>query len=259
MRAERHVGERIEARAVFVQSLRDRRVWYSYNADRVRSVASLSKLMAVLVVVERHLKLEGVTVLSKVDRNVASGGCRSRLRIGARYRNIDLLHAALLGSDNAAVSALGRAVSLDTSQLVAAMNRRAVLMGLKHTRFVDPVGINTGNVSTAREISSILKATLSISLLRRVMQKAEHYLHAVWPRNHRINYLNTNLLVHRQGFRVLGGKTGFNHKAGYCLATAASYRSIGPFAAVVLGSRSKLTRFRDLYKVMRMIGPRIRH
>lgn len=247
-------NQRIHATAVVFLTNDGRRVLFARNARKVKSIASLSKLMAVLVVVERHLRLQGITTLSRVDRKVGSGGSRSRLRLGAKYRNNDLLHAALLASDNSAVSALGRAVGLTPAAMVAAMNRRARLMGLRYTRFVDPVGIHTGNVSTAYEVALMLRAAVLNPTLRKVMRKAEHYARAVWPRRHRINYLNTNLLLHRPGFQVFGGKTGYNHKAGYCLATAVKMRRYGRVLAVILGSRSKLHRFKDFYTIARALN-----
>lgn len=252
-RVNRSKGLRIYADAALFVTENGRRVLFARNASRVKSIASLSKLMAMLVVVERHLKLMGVTTLSKVDRRVASGGSRSRLKLGGKYLNNDLLHAALMASDNSAVSALGRAVGLSPAELVSVMNRRARLMGLRHTRFMDPVGIHTGNVSTAFEVALMLRAAAANPTLGKVMRKAEHYARAVWPSNHRVNYLNTNLLVHRSGFEVLGGKTGFNHKAGYCLATAVKLRPFGRVLAVILDSRSKLHRFRDFHTIARYL------
>ncbi len=249
-RTVRHPGPE----AYVVREVGSRRVLLGRGVHRVHAIASLTKLMAVLVVVERHLNLRGVTRLERIDLKTAAGGARTRLLLGARYRNQDLLHAALLASDNAAVSALGRAVGLSPEALTAAMNRRARLMGLRHTRFLDPVGIDHGNVSTAWEVSFVLEAAIANPVLRRVMVTPEHYVQAVWPRRHHINYLSTNLLLFRRRWRVVGGKTGFNSAAGYCFAGAVKLTGFGrPLLGVVLGSRGKLRRFQDFAELIAQV------
>ncbi len=246
-RARRHPGPD----AFLFREMGSRRALLGRAAYRVHAIASLTKLMATLVVVERHLDLRGVTRVERIDLRTAAGGARTRLLLGAKYRNEDLLHAALLASDNVAVSALGRAVGLAPAALTAAMNRRARLMGLRHTRFLDPVGINHGNVSTAWEVSFLLEAAVSNPVLRRIMETPEHYVRAVWPRRHHVNYLSTNLLLFRRRWRVVGGKTGFNSAAGYCFAGAVALAGFGrPVLGVVLGSRGKLWRFRDFEQLL---------
>ena len=125
---------------------------FTKNPDEVRPIASISKLMAVLVVLDKNLDLDAATTLIDSDRQIAQGGARSRLPIGLSFSNRDLLHAALMASDNRAVPALGRAVGLDPAQLVAAMNSKAKDLGLAHTTFEDPVGLNSNNRSTARDL-----------------------------------------------------------------------------------------------------------
>ncbi len=240
----------VGARAYCFREAGTGRVLASRNMHQVRPIASLSKMMAALVIMDRGLRLDGVTVLSTVDMHTAKGGARTRLRPGARYRNRDLLYAAMLASDNAAISALGRAVGLSPGELADAMNRRAKAMGLTHTHFVDPVGINHGNVSTAWEVTSLLQAVMRHPVLHKVTTTPEHYLQAVWPKRHHVNYLNTNLFLFRRRFRVLAGKTGFNSAAGYCLAAAVKARGLRrPVLGVVLGSRRKLSRFSDYVRV----------
>jgi D-alanyl-D-alanine endopeptidase (penicillin-binding protein 7) len=244
-RADASGGWTLKADAVYFKKLGSRTPLLTKKSREVRSIASLSKLMSALVIVEKHLKLDEVTTIKRVDRKVAAGGARSRLLLGAKFTNRALLYAALVASDNAAISALGRAVGLDEKRLVAAMNKRARLMGLSHTRFADPVGIDHRNVSTAREVGYMLEAALTNRVLSHVMKTRERYVRAVWPKRLGINYLNTNLLLHRGNLKVLGGKTGYNSKAGYCLASAVRIKGYGKIVGVVLGSSSKLARFRD--------------
>ncbi|MFH2007658.1 MAG: serine hydrolase [bacterium] len=242
--------KKVRSKAVLVVSFDGRKVLYQRNAAHVRSIASLSKLMAALVVMDHKLKLDGVTTITPEDAKVASGGCRTRLLRGMKVHNRDLLYAALLASDNRAIPAMGRAVGLGPGKLVAAMNARARKMGLKHTRFLDPVGINIGNVSTSYEIAKILRQAVLHPVLQKVMRTRDHFFRAVWPKRRAINYHNTNALVHRLRFPVYGGKTGYNHKAGYCFASAMRLPGVGPVLAVFLGSTSKTQRFSDFYEIL---------
>src|SRR5439155_8704612 len=121
------------------------------NADEVRPIASISKLMAALVVLDAKIDFEAITQITDSDRQIANGGARSRLNVGQSFTNRDLLHAALMASDNRAVPALGRAVGLNPRDLVGAMNAKAKELGMKSTRFEDPVGLNPGNSSTPRD------------------------------------------------------------------------------------------------------------
>jgi D-alanyl-D-alanine endopeptidase (penicillin-binding protein 7) len=244
------LAARVRSKAALIVSFDGRKVHYQKDASEVRSIASLSKLMAVLVIAEKGLKPEEVITISQSDAQVASGGCRTRLLKGMKVKNIDLLHAALLASDNRAIPAMGRAVGLGPAALVSAMNARAKHMGLVHTRFLDPVGINPGNVSTAYEVAKIMRAAALHPLLQRVMRTREYYFSPVWPKQKTINYYNTNVLVHRLRYPVYGGKTGFNSQAGYCFTSALRLPPLGPVLAVFLGSTSKAQRYADFFSVM---------
>src|SRR4051812_518560 len=135
----------VQAQAAVVVDLEGNEELFTKNADEVRPIASISKLMAVLVVLDKNLDMDAATTMTESDKIIATGGARSRLPIGLSFTNRDLLHAALMASDNRAVPALGRAVGLEPQQLVAAMNAKAKELGLKNTTFEDPVGLNSNN------------------------------------------------------------------------------------------------------------------
>jgi D-alanyl-D-alanine endopeptidase (penicillin-binding protein 7) len=216
---------------------------YSKNPDAVRPIASISKLMAVLVVMEHNLKMEGTTVITKDDKRVAWKGARSRLMEGMEFRNRDLLHAALIASDNRAIPALGRAVGLSSEQLAAEMTKKARTMGLLHTEFKDPTGLDDNNVSTPRETVQMLRAVLKNPALAEILRKP-HYIAQPVNRRGLINYNNTDMLVRTGHWQVLGGKTGYTDIARYCLVVAAKLgdREVG---MAFLGAEGKLTRFGD--------------
>jgi D-alanyl-D-alanine endopeptidase (penicillin-binding protein 7) len=219
---------------------------YAKNPDKERPIASISKLAATLTVVEHGLELDGLSTINKSDIEVAKGGARSRLLEGMTLSNRDLLHAALMGSDNRAIPALGRAVKLSPGQLTAGMNAKARALGLRNTRFHEPTGLSTGNVSTPREIIAMLKAVMANPVLAPITRRAEYDAHPVGKPP--IHYNNTNHPAQRGNVQVLGGKTGYNDDARYCLVVATRIEGRTYYMAF-LGDDGKMTRFGDVARV----------
>ncbi len=218
---------------------------FGKDADEIRPIASTTKIF-VAIAVRKHLDLDSWTEITRIDARFAAGGARTRLDIGQKFRNKDLLRAMLIASDNRAPTALGRAAGMSPDDLVAAMNAVARQLHLKHTRFTDPTGLG-GNVSTAREMAIALRAVLEDDVLRAIMRQdsadvvsKDHYS--------RIHYSSTNqpLVVGR--WDVTGGKTGYTHSAGYCFITGARIADRAVVMAF-LGAGGKLTRFDDFNRV----------
>jgi D-alanyl-D-alanine endopeptidase (penicillin-binding protein 7) len=222
------------------------RTVFAKNPDKERPIASISKLAATLVVAEKGVELEGLSTINKGDIEVAKGGARSRLLEGMTLSNRDLLHSALMGSDNRAIPALGRSVKLTPPQLTAAMNAKARALGLKNTRFHEPTGLSTGNVSTPREIITMLKAVMANAVLAPITRRAEYDAHPVGKPP--IHYNNTNHPAARGNVQVLGGKTGYNDEARYCLVVATRVDGRAYYMAF-LGDDGKMTRFGDVARV----------
>lgn len=233
---------------------------YTKNPDAVRPIASISKMMAMLVVLDpsRHLDLDAATTVTASDRQIAFGGARSRLPVGMAFTNRDLLHAALMASDNRAVPALGRAVGLDPHALVAAMNAKAKELGMTHTHFEDPVGLNSGNTSTARDLVLMLKAAIHQPLISEITQKAKYVAHPVGHPGWTIEYANTDLIARSGRFSVLTGKTGYTDLALYCLAIAVRMAQPAQHdvAMVFLGAVGKMTRFADFHRTAQWLTER---
>ncbi len=219
---------------------------FARRPDSPRSIASISKLAATLAVVDRHLDLDGLTTIKKIDVEVARGGARSRLLLGMTLSNRDLLHAALLGSDNRAIPALGRAVGLSPSQLTAAMNRKVAALGLRHTHFREPTGLSSDNQSTPRETIKLLEAAMANPVLRPIVQREEYDAHPV--SRPAIHYISTHKPAERSNLELLGGKTGYNDSARYCLVVAVRIEG-HTYGMSFLGSEGYLTRFGDVARV----------
>jgi D-alanyl-D-alanine endopeptidase (penicillin-binding protein 7) len=219
---------------------------FARNPDRERPIASISKLAATLAVMDKGLELEGLTTITKADIEVAKGGARSRLLEGLTLSNRDLLHSALMGSDNRAIPALGRAVKLSPSQLTAAMNAKARDLGLKSTRFHEPTGLSVENVSTPRETIAMLKAVMAHPVLGPITRRGEYDAHPVGRPP--IKYFNTDHPAQRNNVQVLAGKTGYNDNARYCLVIATKIDGRTYFMSF-LANEGKLTRFGDVARV----------
>ena len=248
----------VQAQAAVAIDLTTGEELYAKNPDAVRPIASISKLMATLVVLDRHPDLDAPTKMIDSDRQIAMGGARSRLPVGLAFTNRDLLHAALMASDNRAVPALGRAVGLDPTALVAAMNGKAQELGMKNTKFEDPVGLNANNTSTPRDLVLMLKAAIRQPLIAEITQKPKYVAHPVGHPGWTIEYTNTDVIARSGKFSVLTGKTGYTDLALYCLAIAVRMTSAQSHdvAMVFLGAVGKMTRFADFHRTAQWLTER---
>lgn len=221
-------------------------VIFSKDADEIRSIASTTKIFVAMAVREHELDLGRWTEITKADAHEARGGSRTRLPVGDRFRNGDLMRAMLMASDNRAPTALARAAGMDRDALVSAMNKIARRLKLKKTRFTDPTGLR-GNVSTAREMAMALKAALADDVLRRIMADPGETITAQGGK-HQIEYSSTNLALIAKKYDVIGGKTGYTDAAGYCFVTGARFAGKEVVMAF-LKADGKHTRFADFDRV----------
>jgi len=219
---------------------------FGRSPDKERPIASISKLAATLTIADKGVELDGLATIERTDIDVAKGGARSRLLDGMTLSNRDLLHAALMGSDNRAIPALGRSVKLSPAQLTSAMNARVRALGLKNTRFFEPTGLSPNNVSTPRETIKMLRAVMEHPMLGPITQRVEYDAHPVGKAP--IRYINTDHAASRGTIQVLAGKTGYNDVARYCLVVATRIDGRLYFMSF-LSNEGKLTRFGDVARV----------
>lgn len=237
----------VQSAAAIVVDTASGAVLYEKDADEQRPIASTGKIFVAMVVRKRGLDLEALTEITEVDKKLARGGARTRLWEGHKFRNIDLLRAMLIASDNRAPSALGRAVGLDADALLAAMNELAVELGLQQTRFTCTCGLR-GNESTAREMALAMRAAMSDPLIAEIMGTEQVTVDSVHAKPRRIHYTNTNRSLRSGRREVLGGKTGYTDAARYCLVIAAKVDG-REVHMTFLGAEGKLTRFGDFNRV----------
>jgi len=236
----------VRSRAVVVLDAETGAEIFGKDADDVRPIASTTKIFVAMVVRKRGIDLDGWTEIKRADAKHARGGARTRLDVGEKFRNHDLLRAMLISSDNRAPTALARAVGLDPDGLVTAMNKLAKQLHLKRTKFTDPSGLR-GNVSTAREMAIALRASLDDRVLRDVMGDEFEMIYSK-DRYSKIGYGTTNLPLVSKKYDVVGGKTGYTKSAGYCFITAARFEGREVLLSF-LGAPGKTTRFADFNRV----------
>lgn len=215
---------------------------YEKNAERSVPIASLTKLMTIMVFLEQSPDLDRKV---EVTRDELYGGGHTQLRNRETVPLRDLLHMSLMCSDNVATRVLVRESGLAADDFLARMNQKSLELGLTHTRFVEFTGLDERNVSTATDVARLLQAAASQDLVRDITT-THSYEFRTARRAHQI--ANTNRLLYGR-YEILGGKTGFISEAGYCLATWV--RTQGKeFIAVVLGAPTNATRFADVVRLI---------
>jgi len=221
-------------------------VIYEKSAGSVSSIASLTKLMTAMVILDSGVNLDQEIKITKadIDRIKRTG---SRIPIGSKLTRYELLEFALMASDNRAASALSRSYPTGRQGLVDAMNVKAKKLGMFSTNFKDPTGLHKGNTSTAIDLVKMAQAAYQYPLIRKMTTEPQGEIN-YGKRNYKIGFVNTNRLV-RKGIWDIGlSKTGFIRESGRCLIMQAIVNN-EPVIMVFLNSYGKLTRFADAKRV----------
>jgi len=239
---------RLTAKSALVLDLDKGTVLYDKNSEEVRSIASLTKLMTAMVFLECGMDLFDTITIGRED---ARASARSHLRPGETFYLLDLLHASLMPSDNRATRALVRATGLSPQEFVGRMNRKADSLGLVNTEFSDPTGLDADNVSTAWETAKLLKMALSYPLISQITTKTSYKFFSINKRRRMHQLSNSNRLL-RGDYEVLGGKTGFIGRSGWCLAVM--LKNIEEkLCVVVLGAASNMRRFAEARHILKSV------
>jgi D-alanyl-D-alanine endopeptidase (penicillin-binding protein 7) len=228
----------IRAAAAIIYNPENGQVLWESNSTDQRSIASITKVMTAAVFLENEPDLSEQVVIQRSDVRAAS---TTYLRAGYKVTTGDLLHLLLIASDNAAARALARVSPHGSEGFIDRMNEKAIELGLEATSYADPSGLLADNVSSAYDMAKLITYVSGDDRIASIMRKQTHTI----PMGRRsINIHSTNQLVMRGDVDVLGGKTGFISKAGYCLATLLRLPQGGPqVAVVVLGAKSNAGRF----------------
>ncbi len=225
---------------------------YGKNSDNVMPIASITKLMTAMVVLDADLPLEEPIVISKEDRDLLKG-TRSRLRIGTALTRRELLQLALMASENRAAEALTRVYPGGTAAFVAAMNRKALELGMSRTHFVDGTGLSSANVSTAQNLTRMVAVAHQYPLIREFTTERQTTVRLT--NGQVMSYGNSNQLVSSRDWQISLSKTGYISEAGRCLVMRATIAS-RPVIIVLLDSWGRLTRIGDANRIKRWMEAR---
>jgi len=207
-------------------------------------IASITKLMTALVVLDADQPLDEMIELSVADRRLERSSA-SRLAIGNKLSRSDLLHLALMSSENRAAHAVARAYPGGLPACIKAMNAKARALGMKSARFTDPTGLSSGNVSSAADLAKLVAAAAANPTIRMYSTSASH---TVAVGRHLLEFRNTNSLVKKADWDVLLQKTGYTSDAGQCLVMKTVIRE-RPVLIVLLNSFGKYTRVADARRI----------
>ena len=227
----------VRAAAAIVFNPLTGQVLYEENSQDKRSIASITKVMTALVFMEDSPDLNQTITIERSDVYAAS---TTYLRAKDQITANELLHLTLIASDNAAARALARSSHGGMASFIERMNEKALELGLQNTSFADPSGLNPNNLSSAFDLSHLITFAASDERLASIMRMPTY---TVTTSRRMIPIHSTNRLVMNGDVEVMGGKTGFISKSGYCLATLLRLPQGNPIAVVVLGANSNNGRF----------------
>ncbi len=227
-------------------------VLFSRHAEVPTPIASITKLMTALVVLDSAQSLDETLTVTDADREHGRGAF-SRLAIGAQLSRADLLHLALMSSENRAAHALGRNYPGGVPAFVQAMNSKAALLGMSSAHFVDPSGLSSQNVASPADLVHLVNAAAGHPMIR---QYSTDRGHSVRIGRRLLEYRNTDLLVKSPAWNIIVQKTGYITEAGRCLVlkTMIKGRAV---VMVLLDSFGKYTRTADAQRIRKWLEARL--
>ncbi|WP_245844904.1 D-alanyl-D-alanine endopeptidase [Noviherbaspirillum humi] len=238
----------LRSNAALVMDQNTGQILFEKNASVALPIASLTKLMTAMVVLEARQNMDEILQVTDddVDRERFSA---SRLRVGSQLSRANMLHIALMSSENRAASALGRHYPGGLPAFVAAMNAKARTLGMSDTRYVDPTGLSSNNVASARDLAKLVNAAYHFPTIREYSTD-DHY--QVDPGKRPIQYTTSNRLVLNPNWKIGLQKTGYINEAGRCLVMQATIES-RPVIMVFLDSKGKDSRIADASRIRKWL------
>ena len=219
---------------------------YSKNANTVTPIASITKLMTAMVVLDAQQSLDQVLTVAVDDLDYLKAS-RSRLSIGSELSRREMLQLSLMSSENRAASSLGRFYPGGLKAAVAAMNAKAKTLGMVNTHYFDTTGLSPENVSTARDLAVMVQAAQRYPLIREYSTQSDQYVQ-IPATGQTLHYNNSNALVKSDGWSISLQKTGFIREAGRCVVMLAMIAQ-RPVVLVLLDSVGKFSRLGDAQRI----------
>lgn len=241
---------KLQSGSALVMDVNTGKTLYQKNATRVRPIASLTKLMTALVVLDARQSLSQTLTVDQNDRDNIKH-TYSRVRFGTKVTRRDALHLALMSSENRMASALARHYPGGRSAFIRAMNNKAKQLGMRNSRFYDSTGLSTRNVSTAQDLARLISAAYRQPLIRQFTQDSNMEMRFMAPA-YSLMFNNTNPLVKNPDWDVRLSKTGFTDEAGRCLLMRAK-PDRQELAIVLLNSVGKRTPVGDANRIRKWL------
>jgi len=243
-------GPVLKSTGVLVMDATSGQTLYSKNAEQSTPIASITKLMTAMVVLDAKLALDEPIQITNEDIDLIKN-TKSRLPIGSHFRRDDLMRLALMASDNRAASALGRNYPNGILAFVDAMNAKATALGMGATHFVDSSGLAPGNVSNPADLGKLAAAAAKYDLIREYTTTGA--VDVTLPDSKRkLSFVNTNQLVRTGDWQIGLSKTGYINESGKCLVMQAMIAN-QPVVIVLLDSWGKLTRVADAQRIRKWL------
>lgn len=243
---------RLKSSAVLVIDEETGEILYGKNTDAVLPIASITKLMTAMVTLDAGLDLDEPIAITTEEVDITRGSrATARLPKGATLPRRDMLHLALMASENRAAAALASSYPGGLEAFVAAMNAKARLLDMQDSRFADPTGLTAENVSSAGDLAKLVRAANDYPLIREYSTSPAH---EVTINGRRVQFGNTNALVKSADWEIALQKTGFIRAAGRCLVMYARLAT-RPVVIVLLDSVGKYTRLVDAARIREWLEP----
>ena len=217
-------------------------VIYGKDIDTVRPIASITKLMTAMVILDSGLDLNEKITVTKADRDLVQL-TGSRLEYGATLPRREMILLAIMSSENRAATALGRNFPGGMTAFVKQMNTKAEQLGMKNSHFADPAGLNVNNTSTARDLMKMVTAAENYALIKKASTTTRIEVRPYTKRGPLV-YGNTNRLLKNKSWSIALSKTGYINESGRCLVMQANIEG-ERVSIVLLNSFGKLTPFGD--------------
>jgi len=217
-------------------------VIYGKDIDTVRPIASITKLMSAMVILDSGVDLDEKITVTKADRDLVQL-TGSRLQYGATLPRREMIMLAIMSSENRAATALGRSFPGGTTAFVSEMNKKALSLGMTHSRFAGPAGLEVENQSTARDLVKMVTAAQKYALIRKA-STTTHIEVRPYAKRGPLVYGNTNRLLKNETWDIALSKTGYINESGRCLVMQANIEG-ERVSIVLLNSFGKLTPFGD--------------
>jgi len=234
----------LRSNAFYILDQSGSKVLAARNERVAAPIASITKLMMALIVLDAGQSMAEMITITRDDVR-ATAGNSSRLAPGARLSRADLMHLALMSSENRAAQALCRSYPRGLKACVSAMNAKAKALGMSTARFVEPTGLSSSNVSSPVDLVKLVQAAAANPTIRRYSTDPDH---TVYVKGRALEFRSTNSLVKKPDWQVTVQKTGYNADAGRCLVmlTVIDGRDV---IIVLLNSWGKLTRIGDANRI----------